>query len=71
MPSKSEAQHNMMEAAAHDPAFAKAHGIPQDVAREYVAADKSIADHAHEHHAHDGHDGKQGDRSLRSKHARR
>jgi hypothetical protein len=29
-----------MQAAKHDPAFAKKLGIPQKVAREYVAADK-------------------------------
>jgi hypothetical protein len=29
-----------MRAAKHDPAFAKKLGIPQKVAREYVAADK-------------------------------
>jgi len=29
-----------MRAAAHDPRFAKKLGIPQKVAREYVAADK-------------------------------
>lgn len=39
MPSKSQKQHNLMEAAAHDAAFAKAHGISQDVAREFIHAD--------------------------------
>lgn len=29
-----------MRAAAHDPDFARKLGIPQKVAREYVAADK-------------------------------
>lgn len=29
-----------MRAAAHDPKFAKKLGIPQKVAREFVAADK-------------------------------
>lgn len=68
MPSKSERQHNLMEAAAHDPEFAREHHIPQSVAREYVSADESIAAHARKHHPHDGHDGKQGDQHLRSKH---
>ena len=30
-----------MEAAAHNPAFAKKAGIPQKVAKEFVAADKA------------------------------
>jgi len=40
MPSKSPKQKRTMQAAKHDPAFAKKMGIPQKVAREYVAADK-------------------------------
>lgn len=40
MPSTSAKQHRTMEAAAHDPAFAKKMGIPQGVARDFVAADK-------------------------------
>jgi hypothetical protein len=40
MPSTSDKQHRTMEAAAHDPAFAKKEGIPQSVARDFVAADK-------------------------------
>jgi hypothetical protein len=43
MPSKSAKQHRFMEAAAHNPAFAKKAGIPQKVAREFVAADKKKA----------------------------
>jgi hypothetical protein len=39
MPSKSAKQHRFMEAAAHNPSFAKKAGIPQNVAREFVAAD--------------------------------
>ena len=39
MPSKSPKQARTMRAAAHDPAFSKKMGIPQKVAREYVAAD--------------------------------
>ena len=39
MPSKSPQQHRFMEAAAHNPAFAKKAGIPQAVAKEFVAAD--------------------------------
>lgn len=40
MPSKSDKQHRLMLAAAHDPAIAAKAGIPQKVAREYVLADK-------------------------------
>lgn len=40
MPSKSKKQHNFMEAAAHNPKFAKKAGVPVKVAREFVEADK-------------------------------
>ena len=40
MPSKSEKQHRFMQAAAHNPEFAKKAGIPQSVAQEYSEADK-------------------------------
>lgn len=40
MPSKTKAQHNLMEAVAHNPAFAKKTGIPQSVGKDFVAADK-------------------------------
>ena len=40
MPSKSRAQHNLMEMVAHDPEAAKRVGIPQSVGKEYVKADK-------------------------------
>lgn len=40
MPSKSKAQHNLMAAAAHNPAFAKKVGIPESVAKEFNSADK-------------------------------
>jgi hypothetical protein len=40
MPSKSPAQHRLMEAVAHNPAFAKKVGIPQKVGKEFAAADK-------------------------------
>lgn len=40
MPSKSAKQHRFMEAAAHNPKFAKKAGIPGKVAKEFVAADK-------------------------------
>ena len=43
MPSKSAQQHRFMEAAAHNPAFAEKAGIPQRVAKEFVAADKKAA----------------------------
>lgn len=41
MPSKSKAQHRFMEAAAHNPKFARKAGIPVKVAKEFVAADKA------------------------------
>ena len=40
MPSKSPAQHRLMEAVAHNPAFAKKVGIPQKVGKEFAKADK-------------------------------
>ena len=40
MPSKSPQQHRFMEAAAHNPEFAKRAGIPQNVAKEFVADKK-------------------------------
>lgn len=40
MPSKSRAQHNLMEMVAHDPAAAKRLGISQKVGRDFAAADK-------------------------------
>jgi len=40
MPSKSKKQHNLMEAVAHNPAFAKKVGIPQSVGRDFATADK-------------------------------
>ena len=42
MPSKSKAQHNLMEAVAHNPKFAKKVGIPQTVGKEFVSADKKM-----------------------------
>lgn len=39
MPSKSKAQHALMQAVAHSPAFAKKVGIPQSVGRDFAAAD--------------------------------
>ena len=40
MPSKSRAQHNLMEAVAHNPKFAKKVGIPQKVGKDFAEADK-------------------------------
>lgn len=40
MPSVSKKQHNLMAAAAHNPAFAKKVGVPTSVAKEFNAADK-------------------------------
>lgn len=39
MPSKSPAQHKLMEAVAHDAGFARKVGIPQRVGRDFAAAD--------------------------------
>jgi hypothetical protein len=41
MPSKSSSQHNLMEAVAHNPAFAKKVGIPQKVGKEFAKADEA------------------------------
>jgi len=40
MPSKSKAQHNLMAAVAHNPAFAKKVGVKQSVGKEFASADK-------------------------------
>jgi hypothetical protein len=40
MPSKSPAQHRLMEAVVHNAKFAKNVGIPQSVGKEFVQADK-------------------------------
>jgi hypothetical protein len=40
MPSVSKKQHNLMEAVAHNPAFAKKVGIPQSVGQDFATADK-------------------------------
>jgi len=39
VPSKSKAQHRLMEAVAHDKKFAKKVGIPQSVGRDFARAD--------------------------------
>ena len=44
MSSKSPAQHKLMQAVAHNPAFAKKTGIPTKVGKEFVRADKRMAD---------------------------
>lgn len=41
MPSTSKKQHNLMEAVAHNPTFAKKAGIPQKVGKDFVEADKA------------------------------
>jgi hypothetical protein len=41
MPSKSKQQAKLMQAAAHNRDFAKKAGVPQTVARDFVAADKN------------------------------
>lgn len=45
MPSKSPAQHRLMEAVAHSPKFAKKVGIPQTVGKDFAAADKAKSGH--------------------------
>jgi hypothetical protein len=40
MPSTSKKQHNLMEAVAHNAAFAKRVGIPQSVGKDFSSADK-------------------------------
>jgi hypothetical protein len=40
MPSKSKAQEKLMQAAAHNPSFAKKVGVPTKVAKEFNNADK-------------------------------
>jgi hypothetical protein len=40
MPSKSKKQHNLMEAVAHNAAFAKKVGISQSVGQDFASADK-------------------------------
>lgn len=42
MPSKSDKQKRLMDAAAHNPAFAKKVGVPTKVAKEFVNADKRV-----------------------------
>jgi hypothetical protein len=44
MPSKSPAQHKLMAAVAHNPKFAKKVGIPTKIGKEFVRADKKMAD---------------------------
>lgn len=43
MPSVSDKQRRFMQAAAHNPEFARKADIPRSVAQEYVAADKRKA----------------------------
>jgi hypothetical protein len=40
MPSKSKAQHKLMQAVAHSPEFAKKVGMLQSVGKDFVEADK-------------------------------
>lgn len=40
MPSESAKQRKFMQAAAHNPEFAKKAGIPQKVAKEFVKEDE-------------------------------
>lgn len=43
MPSKSPEQKRFMQAAAHNPKFAKKAGVPVKVAKEFVRKDKKAA----------------------------
>lgn len=43
MPSKSPAQKRLMQAAAHNRAFANKVGVPMSVAKKFVRADKAKA----------------------------
>jgi hypothetical protein len=43
MPSVSAKQKRTMQAAAHNPAFAKKMGIPQSIARDFYRADQRKA----------------------------
>lgn len=45
MPSVSGRQHRYMELMAHDADKAKAAGMPQKVAKDFVAADKAAGKH--------------------------
>lgn len=47
MPSVSRPQHNLMEAVAHDPGFAKKVGISQKVGKDFAAADKATGKYRH------------------------
>lgn len=40
MPSTSKKQHQFMAAVAHSPEFAKKAGVPQNVGRDFINADK-------------------------------
>lgn len=42
MPATSEKQKKFMDAAAHNPAFAKAAGVPQNVAKEFSEKSKGL-----------------------------
>lgn len=42
MPSKSAAQHRLMEGVAHSEKFAKKVGIPMKVGKEFTEADKRV-----------------------------
>ena len=42
MPASSEKQKKFMDAAAHNPAFAKAAGVPQTVAKEFSEKSKGL-----------------------------
>jgi len=48
MPSKSPAQHRLMEAVAHSPKFAKKVGIPTSVGKEFTAKKGGLYQHIHE-----------------------
>ena len=58
MPSKSQAQHNLMEMVAHNPAAAKRLKIPQSVGKEFVGADMKRATYMRYKRKRKEHDGR-------------
>lgn len=51
MPSKSQKQERFFTIAAHDPEFAKEHGIDPEVAKEWHEADKKKHEEEKEQHS--------------------
>lgn len=71
MPAKSKAQFRLMEAVAHNPAFAKKVGIPQKVGKEYSNATpsyKALPEKAMKHEAKESPAYEKAEESLMKKH---